>query len=130
MWGRTSFFIATFFTAAGLYAQSTELKEPPVFTSSSGSLSLTMIAKPSPVVLRTYQPTAWVYEVCPRRSGEDDCPIGSPTVAPYGGVRLQLSPGDHLRIRLINHLPPAPADAIYAQEMPAMLGPNPTNLHT
>jgi FtsP/CotA-like multicopper oxidase with cupredoxin domain len=130
MWGRAWLAIAGLCTVVGLQAQSTELKQPPVFTSINGALSLTMVAKPLPIGLGEYQPTAWVYEVCPRVLGVDSCPAGTAAVAPYGGVRLQLSPGDHLRIHLVNQLPPAPADATYAQEMPAMLGPNPTNLHT
>ena len=44
----------------------------------------------------------------------DHCPPGSRTFAPYGGIRMQLDAGDHLRMRLINRLPPVPADAIYA----------------
>jgi L-ascorbate oxidase len=39
-------------------------------------------------------------------------------------------PGDHLKIGFINQLPPAPKDAEHVDEMPEMLRPNPTNLHT
>ena len=56
------------------------------------------------------------------------------TFAPYGGIRLQLFAGDHLRMRLINRLPPVPADAIYAHGshamMNGMLDANPVNIHT
>ena len=55
-------------------------------------------------------------------------------MAPYGGIRLQLYPGDHLRMRLINRLPPVPADATSAHGSDAMmnemLAANPVNIHT
>src|SRR5512133_203152 len=108
-----------------------EVAEPPVFASQNHQLNLLMIVKTKPLVLSGLHPEAWVYEVCPRSVAQNDqCPAGSPTASPYGGVRLHLQPGDHLRIRLINQLPPAPIDAEHAQEMPEMLGPNPTNIHT
>ena len=57
------------------------------------------------------------------------CPTaGDPIVSPYGGVRLQLVPGETLRVRLINCLPPA-VDAEHATDDP-LLKSNPTNLHT
>ena len=47
---------------------------------------------------------------------------------------LHLTQGDHLRMRLVNHLPPAPPDAEYAHGTDAMmnemLNANPTNIHT
>ncbi|HEY3927376.1 MAG TPA: hypothetical protein VGL89_03280 [Candidatus Koribacter sp.] len=107
-------------TFSVLQGQSTnELREPPVFASSQGELSLTMVAKAQSITLGSYRPTAWVYEVCPRTTASNECPAGSAKASPYGGMRLQLSPGDHLRIRLVNGLPPAPSDALYAQQMPA-----------
>lgn len=110
--------------------QPNELREPPVFSGANGVLDLLMIAKPAPVSFGETRATAWIYEICPRRASVGDkCP-GDQTAASYGGVRLQLQPGDHLRIRLVNQLPPAPPDAIYAQANPAMLAANPTNLHT
>lgn len=108
-----------------------ELREPPVFSSVAGKLDLLMIARAAPVSFDGANTTAWLYEVCPRSvSVADSCPKNSQTAFPYGGVRLQLQPGDHLRIRLVNQLPPAPADAIHAIADPAMLAANPTNLHT
>jgi FtsP/CotA-like multicopper oxidase with cupredoxin domain len=110
---------------------SNELREPPVFTSARGVLDLLMIARPAPITLADLKTIAWVYEVCPRSVAKGDiCPQGSQTFSPYGGVRLQLEPGDHLCIRLVNDLPPAPPDATYAAADPAMLAANPTNLHT
>ena len=49
-------------------------------------------------------------------------------IHPLGGVRLQLNPGDTLKIRLVNKLPPIP-DAKHAADNPSLVT-NPTNLHT
>ena len=87
------------------------MQEMPVFTSSraTASLDLLMVAKPKQIELADTHPIAWVYEICPRSAATNDrCPADARTASPYGGVRLQLQPGDHLRIRLVNHLPPAP----------------------
>ena len=94
-----------------------------------------MVAEPTPATLGSFQPTAWVFAVCKTPDAEaDNCPADSRTAAPYGGVRLQLTAGDHLRIKLINHLPPAPPDAENAHGddpmMNEMLAANPVNLHT
>ncbi len=108
-----------------------ELLEPPVFSSSNGALDLLITAKPKPITLDIFSPTAWVYEVCYRSVATNNtCPADSRTASEYGGMRLQLQPGDHLKIRFINQLPPAPPDAEHVQEMPEMLKDNPTNLHT
>jgi len=108
---------------------------PPTFTSQGGVLDLLVIAEASPVSLRKFNPTAWVFEMCPTAAAVgNQCPTGSATVAPYGGIRLQLYPGDHLRMKLVNRLPPAPADAENAHGsdsmMNAMLAANPINIHT
>ena len=108
---------------------------PPVLTSSNHLLDLLVIAEPSTITLGDRHPVVWVFEICPRAlARNDNCPAGSQTFAPYGGIRLQLYPGDHLRMRLINRLPPAPADAIYAHGsntmMNGMLAANPVNIHT
>ncbi|HEY5212460.1 MAG TPA: multicopper oxidase domain-containing protein [Acidobacteriaceae bacterium] len=109
--------------------------EPPVLTSSNHRLDLLVIAEPSKITLGDRHPVAWVFEMCPRAvARNDNCPAGSQTFAPYGGIRLQLYAGDHLRMRLINRLPPAPPDAIYAYGshamMNGMLDANPVNIHT
>jgi L-ascorbate oxidase len=109
--------------------------EPPVLTSSNHLLDLLVIAEPSTITLGDRRPVAWVFEMCPRTvARNDNCPAGSKTFAPYGGIRLQLYAGDHLRMRLINRLPPIPADAIYAHGndtmMNGMLNANPVNIHT
>ncbi len=109
--------------------------EPPVFTSSHHLLNLLVIAEPSTITLGDRHPVAWVFEMCKAAvARNDNCPPGAQTFAPYGGIRLQLYAGDHLRMRLINHLPPAPADAINAhgsnRMMSEMLAANPVNIHT
>ncbi len=109
--------------------------QPPVFTSQNGVLDLLVIAEPTPITLGKFNPTAWVFEMCPTSIAVGNtCPTGAQTVAPYGGIRLQLYPGDHLRMKLVNHLPPAPADAENAHGsdsmMNAMLAANPVNIHT
>ena len=115
--------------AVGAMAQSSELKDPATFRSQNHELNLLMVAKAKVVELGEFLPTVWIYEVCPRDTANNDqCPAASPTSSAYGGVRLQLSPGDHLRIRLVNQLPPAPEDAENAEDDSALLGANPTNL--
>ena len=109
--------------------------DPPVFTSANGVLDLLMTAEASSVSLDTFKPAAWVFEVCKTSDAvNDSCPADSRTASPYGGVRLQLTAGDHLRIKLVNHLPPAPDDAEHAHSddpmMNEMLANNPINLHT
>jgi len=115
--------------AVGTMAQSSELKDPPTFRSQNHELNLLMVAKAKAVELGEFHPLAWIYEVCPRETAiNDQCPAASTASSAYGGVRLQLSPGDHLRIRLVNQLPPAPKDAEHAKDDLALLGANPTNL--
>lgn len=109
--------------------------EPPVLTSSNHLLDLLVIAEPLTIALGDRRPVAWVFKICPRVVAQNDnCPAGAQTFAPYGGIRLQLYAGDHLRMRLVNRLPPVPADAIYAHGsdsmMNGMLDPNPVNIHT
>jgi len=108
-----------------------ELIDPPTFYSSNQVLDVLITAKAKPITLDTFSPVAWVYEVCYRADATGNtCPTDSRTASAYGGMRLQLNPGDHLKIRFINQLPPAPPDAEHVQEMPEMLKDNPSNLHT
>ena len=119
-----------------------ELLEPPVLTSRAQTLDILMVARPQ-LLPFTGQPAGYAYEVCsrPKDSKARRCPVpgtvvdlhtcptaGDPIVSPYGGVRLQLVPGETLRVRLINCLPPA-VDAEHATDDP-LLKSNPTNLHT
>jgi L-ascorbate oxidase len=108
---------------------------PAVFTSSNHVLDLLVIAQPKTIKLGAFKPAAWVFAMCEAAVARgDNCPDDARTVSPYGGIRLQLYPGDHLRMRLVNHLPPAPADAQYAHGsdamMDRMLAGNPVNIHT
>ncbi len=109
-----------------------ELLDPPVFTSSNGVLDILITAKAKTIALETFSPAAWVYEVCYRSAATGNtCPSDSRTASEYGGMRLQLNPGDHLKIRFIDQLPPAPPDCEHCQgPMGDMLKDNPTNLHT
>ena len=109
--------------------------DPPTFSSSNHILDLLVIAEPKTIRLGDFQPIAWVFKMCQTVIAHgDECPDDARTVSPYGGIRLQLHPGDHLRMRLINRLPPAPADAQYAHGsdgmMNQMLAANPVNIHT
>ncbi len=103
------------------------LAEPPVFASQGGALDLVMVAKPLQITLdQGVTPTAWVYDVCQRADpSQNDCKDGT---HPLGGVRLQLNPGDTLKIRLVNKLPLIP-DAKHGVDDPSLIT-NPTNLHT
>ena len=81
------------------FAQADPIKEMPVLASDrrTGVLDILMIAKPKPIQLTGKPLTAWVYEICRRATAmNDQCPAGSSTLSPYGGVRFQLQPGDHL----------------------------------
>ena len=117
-----------FVTLAPALGFAEPLHDPPVFTSKDGNLDLVMIAGASPASLtQSVTTTAWTYNVCARTAPDQNaCPSGS--VHPLGGVRLQLNPGDKLKIRLVNLLPPVP-DAKHIADNPALIG-NPTNLHT
>jgi L-ascorbate oxidase len=123
------------FMAAMLLTMSTSepalaasVNDPPVFSSNRGTLDLVMIAGAVQTKLTdTVNTAAWVYEVCQRTTPRQlSCPVGS--AHPLGGVRLQLTQGDTLKVRLVNKLPPA-TDAVHVAQDPAVFG-NPTNLHT
>jgi FtsP/CotA-like multicopper oxidase with cupredoxin domain len=120
-----------------------DLNDPPVLSSRNGTLDVLMVARPQFLPF-TGKPAGYVYEVCRRPDDQaarrcpvpgskaadlHTCPVASdPEVSPYGGVRLHLSPGDTLRVRLVNCLPPG-VDAKHAADDP-LLNSNPTNLHT
>jgi L-ascorbate oxidase len=123
--GLSALLLSTLPAATGSAAP---LSDPPVFISQRGALDLVMVAGAVPTTITSSVTTnPRVYEVCPRTSPlQNGCPIGSPH--PLGGVRLQLNPGDTLKIRLVNKLPPIP-DAKHIADNPMLIG-NPTNLHT
>ena len=132
-------FLAALLSASPLVclsqAVSPTFNNPASFSSRNHLLDLLFIARPETIQLGSFSPTAWVYEACETSVAvQDQCPVDSRTVASYGGMVLQLQPGDHLRIKLINHLPPAPADDQYAHGPDAMMNQmlmaNPTNIHT
>ena len=130
------------------------LVEPPVIDSAGGSLGLLIVAREQRLAALPGEPVGWVYEICRYRSSEGPrrrCPAPGtsaeqltacpgaedPPVSPYGGVRLQLEPGDTLRVRLVNCLPAVARDRPFAgefkhvgEEGETLLQYNPTNLHT
>jgi L-ascorbate oxidase len=115
-----------------LSTASDELKEPKVLSSSGGQLDVLMVAHAASVnAFSPYQTTGWVYSICYRPSdGSNQCPSDGSQDNDYGGTRLQINPGDKLKVHLINQLPTA-ADAKHAQDDgEAFLALNPTNLHT
>jgi FtsP/CotA-like multicopper oxidase with cupredoxin domain len=127
---------------AGLVqAGAAELAEPPMLAA-PGDLRILMVARPQ-LMPFTGQPAGYAYEVCPLPAdpAARRCPVPGHTtdlhacpaaadlaVSPYGGTRLQLTPGHTLHVRLVNCLPPA-VDAKRAGDDP-LLQANPTNLHT
>jgi L-ascorbate oxidase len=108
-----------------------KIVDPPVFASRSGSLDLVMVAGPVPqtYITQGVTTTAWVYQVCQRTAPmQNKCPDGS--AHPLGGVHLQLTAGDTLKIRLVNNLPLIDVTGDkHVAENPSLAG-NPTNLHT
>ena len=90
--------IAALYAGGGVGAAVAEtLVDPPVFSSQNGVLDIMMIAMPQPIPSISFtppsssaiiHPSGWVYQVCPRPAFGLNCPSGSRTVSPYGGVRL------------------------------------------
>jgi L-ascorbate oxidase len=110
-----------------------DLLDPPVFKSSGGVLDIMVIAQATPLTsldISGPQPTGWIYTVCPRPAPGTTCPANADTVSPYGGVRLALQPGDRLKIRFVNNLPPVPPDSLDRIHDDPLLALNPSNLHT
>jgi L-ascorbate oxidase len=107
-----------------------ELRDPPVIASTNGVLDLLVIAKSAVIPqFAPYVVSGWVYDVCSRpASGAQDCPVTGADSA-YGGTRLQLEPGDTLKIHLVNKLPADPDLAPASRPAEAYLGLNPTNIH-
>jgi L-ascorbate oxidase len=126
--------IFTFASAAWADASpvANELADPPVFASKNHLLNLLIVVKAQPITLGDLHPLAYVYQVCQRDLAiQDRCPANAAqTYSPYGGIRLALQPGDHLKFRLVNQLPPADPQADRVIQDPAMFEVNPTNIHT
>ena len=56
---------------------------------------------------RPINPVGWVYEICYRsESLNDRCLVSVTSSSEFGGTRLALQPGDTLKVRLVNKLPP------------------------
>ena len=113
-------------------AGAADLQEPITLQSRNGILDILLVAKAAALAsLAPFSPTGWVYDICLNpHNGANDCPAkpGAPNL--YGGTRLQLSPGDTLKIHLVNKLPPI-TDSSHAQDPDeAFLALNPTNIHT
>jgi L-ascorbate oxidase len=117
------------------------LVDAPVLASQNGVLDIMMVALPQPIPGISFtppqstsviHPTGWVYQICPRPPSGLSCPSNSRTVAPYGGTRLALQPGDTLKIRFVNRLPKVDPLKLRHVTDPgeANLFLNPTNLHT
>jgi FtsP/CotA-like multicopper oxidase with cupredoxin domain len=131
---RASPALAALALAAGAgIADAATLQELPVFASANGVLDILMVAKaaPAPLLTPVVPTAAFVYEICPRPAdGSEACPAQYDSPNLYGGTRLQLEPGDLLKIHLVNKLPNI-ADASHAVETGmAWLAQGPTNLHT
>ncbi len=115
-----------------------ELQEPKLFQSDRGVLDVLMIAHEAAVDLFSpFSTNGWVYEICPRPSdGSESCPRGSSSSNEYGGTRLQIEPGDTLKVRLVNllpffTLPNDPHDPVNPHAPHAKgRSQNPTSLHT
>ena len=109
-----------------------ELVDPPVFASSKDdkTLDLLMIAKQA-VIDALPGVTGWAYEICERKySVENTCPPDKSNPNPYGGARLQVNPGDTLKIHFVNELPMI-LDSSHSEEPgEEFLAQNPTNIHT
>ena len=112
----------------------TDFEDPPAFTLAHGKLNLMIIAKaiPNRYVADQIKTTAWVYETCEKDPASaawsvQSCDGVLGTVARNAGPVLKLKPGDLLKIRFVNQLPPA-ADFANAAATP-FLHYNPTNLH-
>ena len=106
------------------------IQEPPLFASQNGVLDLLVIAAPQRVTNFTqpgFTPVGWAYEVCMRPDAGNACPPG--TTGLYGGFRLGLQPGDLLKMRLVNQLPPVKPATLASYVYDPLLALNPTNLH-
>jgi len=124
--------LAPLLIAAALPAGAATLNELPVLKSRGGVLDVLIVARGDKIAhLGALKPHGWVYDICPRPAdGSDTCPAKPPGTNLYGGTRLQLQPGDTLKMRLVNKLPMV-LDSEHAGEPGGhYLASNPTNLHT
>ena len=108
--------------------------DPPVLKSQFGVLDILMVARPNTKpILGLTLPVGWIYDIC-RNPGPGilSCPAGLDRSEAYGGTRLALQPGDTLKVRLVNNLPPyAIGESKHALEPGRSdFALNPTNIHT
>jgi L-ascorbate oxidase len=125
-------FAALLLSAWACIAQASPIAELPVLKSRDGLLDVLVIARATQAVgLGLRHTEVWAYDICPRPTdGSDMCPAKPPGTNLFGGTRLQLQPGDTLKMRLVNKLPLV-LDSEHAREPGhGYLGSNPTNLHT
>jgi FtsP/CotA-like multicopper oxidase with cupredoxin domain len=135
-------------------ARGEALVDPPVLKARNGNLQVMVVAREQRLTTLPGRPVGWVYEICPyapadgalrrcptpgvARAQLATCPTAEdPPVTPYGGARLQVEPGDELRIRFVNCLPPVAHDRPFPGEFrfvgaggETLLQYNPSNLHT
>lgn len=119
--------------ALGSRGGAAELPELPVLASQDGVLDLLMVARSVPInSFGDLKPKGWVYDVCRRPADPDalECPKGERQGDLYGGTRLQLTPGDTLKIRLVNRLPVVTDSAWATLPHRWYLTLNPVNIHT
>lgn len=109
------------------------LVDPPVLASKDRVLQVLVVAREQKLSTLPRQPVGWVYEICrydpkdgplrrcpapgvtPRQA--TTCPAAAdPAVSPYGGIRLQLEPGETLRMRFVNCLPTVAHDRPFPGE--------------
>ena len=111
-------------------AHASPLADLPVLASKSGVLDILMVARAAQAAtLAPFNPQAWVYDICRRPAGGAmQCPPTFDNL--YGGTRLQLWPGDTLKIRLVNALPRVPDSKHASDSGDAFLTLNPINVHT
>ena len=124
--------LAPWLLAGAMPAGATTLNELPVLKSQGGVLDVLVVARGDKIThLGELKTHGWVYDICPRPAdGSDACPAKPPGTNLYGGTRLQLQPGDTLKMRLVNKLPLV-LDSEHAGEPGHhYLASNPTNLHT
>lgn len=115
-------------------ASAADLQEPITIASHNGLLDVLMVARAAAVPdisVPGHTTQGWVYEICRRPANNaDSCPSSTGESNYYGGTRLALMPGDKLKIRLVNKLPPG-TDFKHAEEADmGFLSQNPTNIHT
>jgi len=104
-----------------------EFIDPPVLSSSEGLLSVVLTAQSGTIDSLQGVTGAYVFSACPYQNLiNGSCLRDAMVTNPYGGVRLQLSPGDTFKVHLINQLP----STVELPSGSAFLQTNPTNLHT